>query len=333
MSDIQLTLAINPYDRALPLISHEVKPDGIELTYQGMPGGNGGVFYDQLKFARYDVSEMSISSYLIARAAGWPYLMLPVFHNRNFSYTDLVIRDASGIRVDHPEDLAGKRFSIRDYQQSAGLWIRGVLTDEFGVRPEDMEWSQTRARDYSLTGASQSTPPVPIRFTDADAGVLMDRGEIDVTWSGKVVPMAERGVLSGGDVDVRGRSGVSTLFSNPKAEALRYFRKTGHFPIHHTTVVREAVLTDHPWVATSLLEAFERSKFLAAGRMTNQSLFVFGDHLRKDVHEVFGGDPYPYGIRQNSATIDYIQTMSVEQGLTQAKQDRSEIFAAETLLL
>jgi 4,5-dihydroxyphthalate decarboxylase len=333
MSDIRLSLAINPYDRALPLISREVEPDGVELSYQGMPGGNGGVFYDQLKFARYDVSEMSISSYLIARAAGWPYLMLPIFHNRNFSYTDLVIRDASGIRVDHPEDLVGKRFSIRDYQQSAGLWIRGVLADEFGVRPEQMEWSQTRARDYSLTGASGSKPPVPIRFTDADVGLLMDRGEIDVTWSGKVVPKADRGVLSGGDVDVRGRPGVSTLFSDPKAEGLRYFRKTGHFPIHHTTVVREQVLKDHPWVATSLLEAFERSKRMAAGRMTNQSLFVFGDHLRKEVLETFNGDPYPYGIRQNASTIDYVQNMSVEQGLTTAKQDLSEIFASETLLL
>src|SRR5919205_302145 len=121
MADLHLSFAMTPYDRVLPLITGEVKPAGIRLKYQ-----------------RYDVSEMSFSSFLVERAKGWPYRILPVFHNRQFFYTTIVIRLSSGIRQDHPEDLKGKRFAVGDYQQSAALWIRGVLQHEFEITPQDM---------------------------------------------------------------------------------------------------------------------------------------------------------------------------------------------------
>jgi len=128
MSDIRLSLAIKPYDRVLPLINDEVKPDGIRVDYMGMPEDIPRVFYEQMKFRRYDISEMSISSFLRMRSLGWPYRMLPVFHNRSLSsYAGILIGRDSGIRQDHPQDLRGKRFEIRDYQQTLGLWVRGIL--------------------------------------------------------------------------------------------------------------------------------------------------------------------------------------------------------------
>jgi 4,5-dihydroxyphthalate decarboxylase len=107
-----------------------------------MPGAVPRVFYEQIKFQRYDISEMSMSSYLRMRSINWPYRMLPVFHNRNFSYTFIHIRLSSGIRQGHPEDLKGKRIGIGDYQQSLGLWTRGILQMEFGIKPEDMKLSK-----------------------------------------------------------------------------------------------------------------------------------------------------------------------------------------------
>src|ERR1051326_7132631 len=165
MTDLHLSFAMTPYDRVLPLITGEVKPAGITLDYQGMPGAVPGVFYDQIKFQRYDLSEMSFSSSLVERAKGWPYRLLPVFHNRQFYYTSIVIRRSSGIRVGHPEDLKGKRFAVGDYQQSAALWIRGVLQHEYGVTPQDMRWVQTRGEHYSHTGASGTRPPVELTYT------------------------------------------------------------------------------------------------------------------------------------------------------------------------
>jgi 4,5-dihydroxyphthalate decarboxylase len=121
MADLNLSFAMTPYDRILPLINGEVKPDGITLEYMGMPGAVPRVFYEQIKFQRYDLSEMSMSSFLRMRSIQWPYRMLPVFHNRNFSHAYIRIRRGSGIRQGHPEDLKGKRIGIGDYQQSLGL--------------------------------------------------------------------------------------------------------------------------------------------------------------------------------------------------------------------
>ncbi len=107
MADLSLSFAMTPYDRVIPLINGESKPDGITLDYIGTPGGIPRVFYEQIKFQRYDISEMSVSSYLRLRSIHWPYRMLPVFHNRNFTYTNIRIRLSSGIRQGHPEDLKG----------------------------------------------------------------------------------------------------------------------------------------------------------------------------------------------------------------------------------
>src|SRR5437867_7374003 len=294
MTDLNLSFAMTPYDRVLPLITGEVKPAGITLDYQGMPGGVPGVFYDQLKFCRYDLSEMSFSSFLVERAKHFPYRLLPVFHKRNFSYMNVVIRRSSGIRVDHPEDLKGKRFAVGDYQQTAAMWIRGVLQHEFGVTPQDMEWVQTRGEHYSHTGASGTKPPVKLTFANAAEGELFLKGEIDasMSWVGE-----STSALARDGADIRGNPDFCTLFSDPKAEAIRNYRKNGIFPPHHTTAIRESILDQHPWVATSLLNAFEEAKKLAMERTRQQTLFVFQNHYLDEVKHLMGKDPFAYGVK------------------------------------
>src|SRR5512139_703008 len=95
MPDLHLSFACTPYDRIQPLITGEVKPDGVTLEYMGAPGGVPRIFYEQIKYQRYDLSEMSMSSYLRMRAIGWPYRLLPVFHNRSFSHSFIHIRQGA----------------------------------------------------------------------------------------------------------------------------------------------------------------------------------------------------------------------------------------------
>jgi 4,5-dihydroxyphthalate decarboxylase len=330
MADLHLSFAMTPYDRIVPLITGEVKPAGITLDYQGMPGAVPGVFYDQIKFQRYDLSEMSFSSSLVERAKGWPYRLLPVFHNRQFFYTTIVIRRSSGIRVDHPEDLRGKRFAVGDYQQSAALWIRGVLQHEYGVTPQDMEWVQTRGQNYSHTGASGTKPPVKLSYATKPASTLFLNGEIDaaMSWLG----IGADNALERRGEDIRGNPDFTLLFDDPRAEAIRYFKKTGIYPPQHTTAVRESILHEHPWVAMSLLNAFEEAKQIAIRRMRDQTLLVFTAQYIDEVTRIFGPDPFAYGIKRNAAAIDFVQTISVEQSLTPRKQPLDQIFPAELLV-
>ena len=124
---------------------------------------------------------------------------------------------------------------------------------------------------------------------------------------------------------------VSPLFSDIRQEAICYFKKTGVYPPNHCTVVRESILKEHPWVALSLMEAFEESKRLAIERL-NQSptnLLVFGPHYLRGLDEAFGIDSFPYGIKANAKAIDMAQTYSVQQKLTELKQPLDEIFPKE----
>ena len=330
MLDLVLSFAMTPYDRVMPLITGEVKPAGITLEYQGMPGAVPGVFYDQLKFQRYDLSEMSFSSFLVERSKGWPYRLLPVFHNRNFFYTTIVIRKSSGIRQDHPEDLRGKRFAVGDYQQSAALWIRGVLQHEYGITPQHMEWVQTRGEHYSHTGASGTKPPVKLSYATKPASELFLNGEIDaaMSWLG----IGAENALERRGQDIRGNPDFCLLFADPKAEAVRYYKKNGVYPPQHTTAVRESILNEHPWVAVSLLNAFEEAKRIAQTRVIHQTLFVFGNQYQEEVKSVFGPDPFAYGVKANAKAIDFVQTISMEQSLTPKKQPLNEIFPEEILL-
>ncbi len=336
MADLKLTFAMTPYDRVLPLISGEVKPDGITLEYMGMPGGVPRVFYDQLKFNRYDLSEMSMSSHLRQRSVGWPYRMLPVFHNRIFSYAMIQIRRESGIRQGHPEDLKGKRIGIKDYQQSIGLWTRGVLQMEFGVKPEDMIWYQGRGKNLSHSGASAEAglnlpPSVNLNYAQTNLSSMMAKGELDA-WVYRSGPSGIPGIDRVG-ADMSASSQLMYLFPNPREEAIRFFKKTGVYSPHHTTVVRESILNDYPWAAMSLMEAFEESKKIAMDRLRKvpPSLMVFGEQYINDIDAIFGLDPFPYGVKANAAAFDMAQTFSVQQGLTDKKQPLEEIFPIEVI--
>ena len=329
-SDLHLTLAISPYDRVQALIDGTVKPEGITLEYTDLPAPD--IFYRQSKFSQFDVSEMSLSAYLIARARGWEYQMLPVFHNRGFFYTTILVRRSSGIR--RPEDLKGKRFGVPEYAMSLALWTRGILQHEFGVRPEDMVWHQERSQRFSHSAQAGFVPPpgVELNYARTDLGTMMLKGELDaaIIMSGSVMDRTR--------ADASPTLAIRPLFRDYRREGIRYYRKTGLFPPQHITVVRESVLKEHPWVATSLFQAFERAKEMCQQRLYGSfwsgppSMFVFGRRDLEEQRKVFGDDPYIYGIKANATAIDMAQTFSVEQGLTQRKQAWEEMFAEEILL-
>ena len=333
MADLNLSFAISPYDRVEPLITGEVKPLGVNLTYTDLPVPD--IFYRQLKFHQFDVSEMSMSSFLKARAQGWPYRMLPVFHNRNFSYTRTLVRLASGIRVDHPEDLKGKRVGIADYQMSVALWTRGILKHEFGVEPQDMVWFQERSERLSHGGASAFTPPPGVEFHYAarDFGSMFLDGELDAafTYIGESNSSLDRK-----KADLSRNPRFKLLFRDPRKEGVRFFKKLGYVPPHHITVVRESLVKEAPWLALSLMDAFQQAKQLAMRRLNRSpfsaSMLLFGPQWLAEQQAAFGDDPYVYGIKANAQALDMAQTFSMEQGLSPAKQPWEDLFPEEILI-
>jgi 4,5-dihydroxyphthalate decarboxylase len=278
---------------------------------------------------------MSLSLFLIARAKGWPYRALPIYHNHQFVYSRLVVHEEAGI--ERPEDLKGKRMGVFDYQQSGALWLRGQLQHEFGVTPQDIEWYMERAAKYSLAAAAGGfQPPVGLKFhyAEIDLATMFLEKKIDTGFG--ILPHGGDAALERPKKDLTGHPKLKKLFADPRQEAIRYYQKTGFVPIHHTTVVRESLLEKHPWVANSLFDAFEKAKsrtYQQARRYpTLASVFLFGREELEEQRGVFGEDPYPYGVKANAKAFDLLQTYSVEQGLTNRKQSWDELFPEELLV-
>ncbi len=326
--DLVLSFSISPYDRVMPLITGEVKPDGITLEYTPRPGPD--LFYRQLKFNQFDLSEMSFSFFLMGRSQGFPYRMMPVFHNRNFAYTRILVRKASGIK--RPEDLKGKNVGNADYCQSWALWARGQLQHEFGVKPEDMNWYQDRAEHFSIASAlGWKGPPSNVKFQWAkeDLGTMFLKGELDAAITYQTGAAMDRP-----KADLSKDRRFGTLFRDPQKEGERYYKKNGVYPAQHTTVIRESIVKEHPWVVNNLMEAFEKAKQISYDRLYERppSTLIFGVEQVRQQRDTFGDDPWKYGLVANQTMIDMVQTYSAEQGLTPKKQPWDEIFPEEILL-
>src|SRR5262249_55791258 len=161
MANLQLSLIMGANDRSRPVIDGTVRPDGIDLIVTVAHPSE--IFWRQLHFAEFDVSEMSMSSLLMVTARGnSPWVGLPIFTMRQFFHTGFIVRTDVGI--EQPADLKGKRVGVPEYQQTAALWTRGIMQHEYGVAPEDLIWYMERTEERSHGGAIGFQPPPGIRF-------------------------------------------------------------------------------------------------------------------------------------------------------------------------
>src|SRR5262249_5714795 len=180
MAQLQLSLAMSRNDRSQAVLDGTIKPDGIEFLSTAVHASE--MFWRQLRFQEFDVSEMSLSSLLIAIAQGnTDWVGIPVFTARRFFHTRVWVRTDRGI--EQPQDLKGKRVGVPEYQQTQAVWIRGALKHEFGVEPSDMEWWMERTEERSHGGATAFQPPAGVSFhrvpAEENIGTLLTAGKLD----------------------------------------------------------------------------------------------------------------------------------------------------------
>lgn len=336
---ITLTVGFSRNPRLEPLFQGAVKPQHINLEFVYCPPGD--LFYRNLRYDEFDVSEMSISDFLITRerrdATKWQWSGLPVFLSKAFLWYTLSAHANSGIET--LADLRGKRVAVPDYPMTAAVWMRSVFKELYGINTNDITWYNGRTKDFSHSGVFgfDKEPPAGITLNwlneNQTMDQMLDRGEIDAAYGIKAVARKESSGMKPID-----RNGGTQIDGNPRIRpllkdggrqvTLDYFRKTGVMPSNHMVIVKTAILEKHPWIALELFKTFQRSKELSyewAAEMSKAHLMFEGEDLKKQA-EIYGADPYPLGLKANRKMLELLARCSVEQGLTKKPANIDELF-------
>ncbi len=320
--NIPITFACGLYDRMLPLYTGDVKPDGIDLNFIAID--HPREIFDRMQNAlEFDACEMSSSDFVRHAVHGgddFPMVAIPVFPSRVFRHGHISVNRKL---VGAPKDLAGKRIGVPLYGMTAAIFIRGLLQHDLGVDLSGVRWVEGGLNDLKPHG---NPPPLPLTGpvaieTNTSGKPLNDllvAGEIAAT-IGSALPNA-----------VKRDPNVTRLFPDYRARERDYFKRTGIFPIMHLVVIRRDVYEKHPFVATSLYNAFCDAKAIAWKKMrelgTLRYMLPWLPAEIEEIDEVFGGDPWPYGIEANRTTLEALVRFLADQGLIKAPVPIESVF-------
>jgi 4,5-dihydroxyphthalate decarboxylase len=322
MAKLQLTFACGLYDRMVPLFAGEVQPDGIDLNFINIDSPRE--IFDRMGGGQeFDLSEMSSSETIQRHAQGnSAFVALPVFPSRVFRHGHIAINRKSGIKS--PKDLEGKRVGVPLYTQTAAIFHRGVLQHEYKVDWEKIHWVQGALNHAGSHGNPSVLPLVkPIRHIET---APVEKSLSDLLEEGKIDAIAATGMPKA----YRRNPDIQRLWPNFREVEREYFQRTRIFPIMHLVAIRRDTYEKHPFIATSLFNAFNTSKNLALEKMMETGALRYmlpwlGTEL-DEIHEVFKGDPWPYGIEPNRPTLDALVTYLAEQNIIAKKLPLEEIF-------
>jgi 4,5-dihydroxyphthalate decarboxylase len=322
MPDVELSLALSYYDHVSDLLRGKVRAEGIRLLVSGLPVEE--IFFRQILFGEWDVSELSMAKYVsLVGACNPPFRAIPVFPSRVFRQSAVYLSKRANITK--PGELAGRRVGIPEWSQTAGIYARAFLQHQCGVALRDIHWVQAGVNQPGRIEKVKLFLPGGVTINQERDRTLNDMllsGDLDAAISAR--PPAA--FLAGDPRIVR-------LWPNYREVEESYYRDTGIFPIMHAIVIKSAVLDARPWIATNLFKAFEQAKRnsldVLADFATARLPFAWAHDAFAQARAVFGADPWPYGIEPNRKTLESFLQYSYEQGTTDRRVAVEELFPRE----
>jgi 4,5-dihydroxyphthalate decarboxylase len=324
MSKLRLAMACWNYDRTRALLEERIPIDGIDLTYINIPVEE--TFFRMIRHREFDIAEMSLSSYTLSLFRDpKPFVAIPVFPSRYFRHSCIYINRSSGIR--NPKDLIGKRVGNPEYQLTACVWIRGILSDDYKVPVSSVTYLRGGEEEPGRTEKLAITLPPEIKLEaippDKILSSMLRDAEIDAIYSPRTPSCFAQHPEK-----------VCRLFEDSMSVEKEYYKRTKIFPIMHTVVIRREVYDKHPWVAQSLYKAF-----VLAQRETYQDLYETAAlktmlpwlvRHAEETRNLMGADFWPYGLEPNTPVLDTFLRYSLEQGLAKSLLTAKDLFVPES---
>lgn len=318
MNPLTLNIGFNPAPNTQALLDRSVRAGGIELQIKTRFGeglDNVGARHRAIIAGEMDGGELSMSSFILARLRGVPLRALPVFLSRRFRLRCMYCRDDSPIR--RPSELAGKKATVHRYNATTPVWLKGILQNDYGVKPQDVEWHVAEP-DIAEEALHPPRPEIRVLFispprTREHAVELVEEGEIDA-------------ILEP----------YPALATNPKIRRLlpdyrkaeeEYFRRTGAYTINHLFALSEEIADANPWVVESLLTAFREAE-AAADRYRDEKEKAEASWER----QVMGGE-LAYSLKKGCArrSVETLIEYQIQQGILDKRPDIEGLFFPQAL--
>jgi 4,5-dihydroxyphthalate decarboxylase len=313
------------YDRTRALLENRIPIDGVDLNYLSLPVEE--TFFRMLRHREFEVAELSLSSYTLSLFQDdAPFIAIPVFPSRFFRHSCIYVNAESGIR--QPADLVGKRVGNPEYQMTAPVWIRGILSDEYGVPVTSVTYLSGGEEQPGRTEKIPLSLPPEIRLEsippDRTLASMIETGEIDALYTARAP-----------STFFNGSGNVRRLFADYPAIERDYYRKTKIFPPMHIVAIRRDVYEQNRWIAQSLSKAFG-----AAQREVYAELHETGALMHmlpwltshvEETEKLMGRDFWPYGYEANLHALSTFLRYHHEQGLSKRLLTPKELFAPESL--
>jgi 4,5-dihydroxyphthalate decarboxylase len=314
---LQLTLAVSDYDHVRDLTSGRVRVEGVDLTCLQLPVEE--IFFRFTAFREWHVSELSLAKYVTTVSTNDDSVAaIPVFPSRVFRHSAFYVR--RGGRIREVGQLAGARVGVPEWIQTAGVWARGLLAHEFGVPLTDVTWVQAGVDQAGRQEMFELPSGVRVEVvSDRALSDMLVAGDLDAVISAR--PPKD----SFGD-----QAPIVPLFPDATEREQEWYARTGIYPIMHVVVVRRDVLAAHPWVAMNLYRGFveARDRGIARALDLNASRSPvpwLPAHARR-MTDLFGGEPFPYGIEPNRRTLAEFLSYAAEQGVARRPVTVDELF-------
>jgi 4,5-dihydroxyphthalate decarboxylase len=310
MNKPELSLMMTRYDRTQPLFAGAVTIDGAKLNVCPPPV-QGDACYQPV-YEQFDIAEMSLSWYVMARLRGEPLIALPIFPLRMFIQPYLFCRAPGAI--EKPEYLQGKRIGIQQYRITVGLWARGILKERHGIDYAANEWITSEPE-----GAGFQIPSkISLQLRDENLETLLFDGALDAL----ILPNVSK-TFRAGDPRIR------RVFGDCRAAIDDYFQATEIFPITHTMVVHERLLAKYPWLCHQLVNGFNEANRQCQNDYEYPKRFSFPTAVLflEEEEKRFGKNQWTHGLEPNRKVLAKFVEYAKDQGYIPFQPALDDIFA------
>jgi 4,5-dihydroxyphthalate decarboxylase len=319
MTPIRLSIATTDYDHFRDFRTGDVRAEGIDHSWSTL--GHHEVFARFTANREWDVAELSFAKFAaqVTREDS-DIIGLPVVCSRLFRFSSFYVNKNAGIKT--VQDLKGKRVGSPEWAHSAAVYMRGWMHNDCGVKLQEVNWYQAGANAAGRVEKVELDLPAGVEITrveDKSLSDLLASGEIDCA----IIARPPTCFLEG-------HPDVERLFPDYLGMEEDYFAETTVWPIMHIIAIQKRILDDNPWVARNLLNAFSESKRRSLERLLDPAVSRYPlpwvPTYGRKMQEMFGDDPFPFGIEENRPTWEQMLLYTYQQGIAHKHVTPEDIF-------